>query len=287
MKQSELFRTIKQAINVNTSLYRRLIINTTSFGWSITIQCAHDTVSTSHILASIEKRNAFPDHHVTATRKGENISVKLYSRESYSSAPVVQEVKTTDTGSTDRQVNRRHYRKLVQSILNLDTAQFAMVDAFESKDNSWTVAYYNIKRVNLDQVVAKLDDSHLATRYQISTRPGQLQPNTTTMWVRVYSSPITQPKVIQNALIAATESTTKAACTSNKTCGVANKQKVSVDYEQLVAAFASSVKSGAINKSAITKNADTVYNMMAGDLSLSEISDVAKLIGKPVTVTIS
>lgn len=293
MKQSELYRTIKKAISVNTSLYRRLIINATSFGWSVTIQCAHDTVTTDHILAAIEKRNSFPDYHVTANRKGENISVKLYSRELYPTGPVVKdvlkdmiEVKTPDTGSTDRQINRKYYRKLVQSIVNLDTAQFSMVDAFESKHNSWTVAYYNIKRVNIDHVTAKLDKSHLVNRYQLSTRPGQLQPETTTMWIRIQNSANVQPSVVQNALVSAPVAKPTLPST-NKSCGVANKQKVSIDYEQLVAAFASSVKSGAINKESITEHADTVYNMMAGELSLSEVSDVAKLIGKPVTVTIS
>lgn len=314
MTKSEMYKKFKAAAGISSSMYRNYNCNETSFGWSLSFTHPHHLVDINEVLQVLEKREQFNDFHIVGTKTDAAINFKLYPKDRYPLGKPNKQPAEFGLGTADLLANRRHYRRLIQDILRLESSQFGTYDAFASGD-TWVVAYYSVRRLNLDSIRAKLDASKLRNHYELTTKPNNENP--TTMWIRIYPSVLDESKtssaVTETSAVNAVDAITndnigdylrssvlfkttpseasnaapvESHTTTAKTCGVSAKQKIDLNYDYLVSEFASNVKSGKIDKQQVQHNADMVFNMLAGDLSINEISDLAKMIGRPVTVTI-
>jgi hypothetical protein len=315
MTKSEMYKKFKAAAGISSNMYTNYNCNETSFGWSISFTHPHHLVDVTEVATLLNRREAFADFHIVGTKTATAINFKLYPKSRFPNGQPAKQPAEFGLGTTDLLANRRHYRRLVQDIIHLESSQFGTHDAFASGD-TWVVAYYSVRRVNLDSIRAKLDASKLRNHYELTTKPDNDQLNPTTIWIRLYPSaamcsgatlaqttPVYVPTVDtithdnvgdylrQSPLFGTASKAAESVPVVEipkvaKTCGVSTKQKIDLNYDQLVAEFANKVKSGSIDKQQVTHHADTVFNLLAGDLSLNEISDVAKMIGRPVTVSI-
>lgn len=288
-ERSTMARLIKQSMGVSASLYQKMWVNETQFGWSVTLKQPHHLLDLTVIAQRLQKNNSFVDYHVATQKNDGTANIKFYSKKLYQSVPansglipadgvVENNVRATSRPGTSK---RTTYKNLVQNIVQLRPTQYANHDAY-TRGGDWVVVYYHVSNVNLDSVADRMDKSIFADSYVIEQGEKKfyivLLGENSTAGAKV-SSPVSATPVVSTPVVATvSESTVIPPVVSTS----------GIDYDGLTQSLIAAISSGAMSYESFASHAVAVYELLGKDLTLNEASiALLQSLGKKVSLSIN
>jgi hypothetical protein len=279
-ERSIMARLIKQTMGVSVSLYQKMWVNETQFGWSVTLKRPHHLLDLNAIAQRFQKANAFVNYHVATQKKDDTANIKFYSKALYPSAPVNHNLIPdipAKVNSRPGTTMRATYRNVIQNIVQLRPTQYSSNDAY-TRGSNWVVVYYNVSGVSAENITERMDKSIFADSYV-------LEQNANKFYLVLLGENNKSTAKISTPVSAKPEKPVEEPVAVVEAAPVASNG--GIDYPGLTQSLIEAIKTGAMSYESFASHSAAVYELLGGDLSLTDSSiGLLQALGKKVVISI-